>query len=105
MVAAGFTRRAERSWGFGVLDLTRRNVWALFVTPEFEGRGIGSALLTNMVELAFREGNAPVWLTTMPNTRAERFYRSAGWRQTGVTERGELRFELALPPSADPHPG
>ena len=30
--------------GFAVADLSRRNVWALFVDPAFEGRGAGRRL-------------------------------------------------------------
>jgi hypothetical protein len=33
-----------------------------------------------------------MWLTTDPGTRAERFYRRAGWRVTG-SRNGELVFE------------
>lgn len=87
--------------GFGIVDLARRNIWALFVAPGFERRGIGSALLTAMIDWAFAQGKEPLWLTTAPNTRAARFYCDAGWRQTGVDERGELRFELALAADAN----
>jgi GNAT superfamily N-acetyltransferase len=78
--------------GFGIADGTRRNIWALFVAPGFEGQGIGRALLETMTEWLFAQADAPVWLTTAPGTRAERFYRAAGWRETG-RENGELRFE------------
>lgn len=80
--------------GFGILDLSERSIWALFVDPRSERQGIGSALLHAMVEHAFEAGREPLWLTTTPGTRAERFYRQAGWRDTGVDDRGELRFEL-----------
>ena len=81
--------------GFGVVDLVDRNIWALFVDPQHEGKGIGSALLNAMVEHAFKEGSGPLWLTTSPGTRAERFYRQSGWREAGIAADGELRFELS----------
>ena len=83
--------------GFGIVDLSERNIWALFVAPQHEGKGIGSALLKAMVTCAFEESRQPIWLTTTPGTRAEGFYRKAGWQVAGVTETGELRFELQLP--------
>lgn len=81
--------------GFGIVDLSNRNIWALFVAPQHEGKGIGSALLTAMVACAFDESSDPLWLGTTPGTRAERFYRNAGWQEAGVAENGELRFECA----------
>jgi GNAT superfamily N-acetyltransferase len=81
--------------GFGVVDLVDRNIWALFVDPQHEGKGIGSALLNAMVDHAFKKGSEPLWLTTSPGTRAERFYRQSGWREAGIAADGELRFELS----------
>ena len=36
----------------------------------------------------------PLWLGTAPGTRAETFYRKAGWIETGIRQGGEIRFEL-----------
>jgi GNAT superfamily N-acetyltransferase len=81
--------------GFAVADLARGNVWALFVDPAHEGRGIGRRLHDVMIEWLFASGVNPIWLSTEPNTRAERFYRRAGWVQVGIQPSGELRLELA----------
>ena len=80
--------------GFGIVDLSERSIWALFVAPQHEGKGIGSALLEAMVTCAFEESRQPISLTTTPGTRAESFYRQAGWQVAGVTQDGELRFAL-----------
>ncbi len=80
--------------GFGVADQVRRNIWALFVAPEHERRDIGRALLDVMVEWLFQVGPEPIWLSTEPGTRAERFYAAAGWRSVGAEPNGEVRFEL-----------
>jgi GNAT superfamily N-acetyltransferase len=79
---------------FGVADAETRSIWALFVEPGFEGRGIGRALLEAMTVWLFEQSDGPVWLTTAPATRAESFYRAAGWRETGRIN-GEVRFELS----------
>jgi GNAT superfamily N-acetyltransferase len=79
---------------FGIADQLARNIWALFVSPQFEEQGIGRSLLRTMVEWLCQDAGGPIWLTTEPRTRAEQFYRSAGWQETGITEAGEIRFEL-----------
>lgn len=80
--------------GFAVADLARSNVWALFVDPAFEGRGVGRGLHGVMMEWMFAAGAERVWLGTDPGTRAERFYRSAGWRRAGGEPNGEARYEM-----------
>jgi GNAT superfamily N-acetyltransferase len=80
--------------GFAVGDHGRRNIWALFVAPGYERRGIGRALHERMVRWLFEQGRDPLWLTTEPGSRAERFYRAAGWEARGEAPGGEMRFEL-----------
>ena len=80
--------------GFAVVDLTGHNIWALFLHPDHAGRGIGRALHDTMLSWYFRQTTEPVWLGTAPGTRAERFYRQAGWRALGLQADGEVRFEM-----------
>jgi GNAT superfamily N-acetyltransferase len=68
--------------GFAVADRPRANIWALFVHPQYEGRGLGRALHSTMLEWLFSTGVAEAWLGTQPGTRAERFYQASGWRYT-----------------------
>src|SRR5687768_14422677 len=84
-----------RMVGFAVADLTGSNIWALFVDVAFEGRGIGRILHDTMLDWLFASGSEAVWLVTGPGTRAERFYRSAGWRYAGSEPTGEVRFEMS----------
>ena len=46
-----------------------------------------------MVDWFFAAGADRIWLTTDPGTRAEAFYRAAGWRFVGLEESGEARYE------------
>ena len=78
--------------GFGVADAASRSLWALFVGPGFERRGIGRALHDAMVEWLFTVGSAPIWLSTEPDTRAARFYAAAGWTPQPPLANGELCF-------------
>jgi GNAT superfamily N-acetyltransferase len=86
--------------GFAALDLARGSVWALFVSPLTEGRGIGRALHRALLDLASAHGLERLSLTTAPGTRAELFYRQAGWQPAGLTADGEMRFERAVAPSS-----
>ncbi len=82
--------------GFSIVGLTQRNIWALFVHPDFEKQGIGRGLHDIMLNWYFTQTNETVWLGTSPNTRAEAFYRKAGWRETGIHGKGEIKFELTF---------
>lgn len=90
----------ERIVGFSMADSIDSLIWALFLRPECEGRGIGRALLVEAVEWLWSQGSERIWLTTDPGTRAAGFYEHMGWTRTGMTERGEARFELLRPTPA-----
>lgn len=80
--------------GFSIVDMTDNNIWALFVHPEYEGRGIGKKLHDVMLNWYFEQTEKKVWLGTSPNTRAEKFYRMQGWKEVGVHGKGEIKFEM-----------
>ena len=84
--------------GFSMADLEDGSIWALFLLPEWEGRGLGRALLDRAVAWLEGQGCARVWLSTGPGTRAEGFYARLGWERVGMTEGGEVRFERQLTP-------
>lgn len=59
------------------------SIWALFVDPAHEGRGLARTLLQLAVDWLFALGHAQVKLDTTAGTRADRFYAKQGWeRQT-----------------------
>ncbi len=80
--------------GFSIIDLKENNVWALFLRPEFEIKGIGRKLHDIMINWYFEQTKTTIWLGTAPNTRAENFYRKSGWTETGVHGKGEIKFEM-----------
>jgi len=84
----------DRILGFSIVSLEDRNVWALFVDPLFENKGIGRRLHDVMMEWYFTQTSEPIWLSTAPGTRAEKFYRKAGWIESGVYGKGEIKFEM-----------
>lgn len=85
---------AGRVIGFAIGNAETGNIWALFVHPDAEGRGHGGRLHDTMVEWLWSRGRERLWLTTGPGTRAQGFYERRGWRHQGLTEHGEILFEL-----------
>ena len=80
--------------GFAIADLKENNIWALFIKPEYEGKGIGKKLHDTMIDWYFGQKKETVWLGTSPDTRAEIFYRKSGWCDAGKRQNGEIRFEM-----------
>jgi GNAT superfamily N-acetyltransferase len=79
---------------FTIADRASRSIFALFVLPQFEGRGFGSRVLDLALDWLWANGGDLVWLTTGPGTRAARFYEHRGWVATGTTATGDVRYEL-----------
>jgi GNAT superfamily N-acetyltransferase len=82
--------------GFAIADLKDKNIWALFVHPAFESKGIGKKLHDIMMNWYFDQTKETVWLSTAPNTRAEKFYHKAGWKEVGVYGKREIKFEMSF---------
>jgi GNAT superfamily N-acetyltransferase len=80
--------------GFSAADPRDGSIYALFIDEAYEGRGIARALFERACKVLTEAGCSRMWLTTWPGTRAETFYRKAGWRVTG-TDDGNLVFERA----------
>ena len=80
--------------GFAIADLLDHNVWALFLQPGFDKKGIGRKLHDDMLDWYFSQTDSTIWLGTAPNTRAENFYRKAGWKEAGIHGKGEIKFEM-----------
>ena len=81
--------------GFAIVDLVDHNVWALFVHPDHDKKGIGRKLHDTMMDWYFSQTEQKIWLGTAPRTRAESFYRKAGWLETGLHGKGEIKFEMS----------
>ena len=82
--------------GFSAADPRDGTIFALFVHLDYEGRGIGRALLPLACAELKAAGFAVARLNTGPGTRAERFYRADGWREIGRQDDGEIIFEKPI---------
>jgi len=80
--------------GFSIVDIIDKNVWALFVHPDHDKKGIGRELHDRMIDWYFLQTKETIWLGTAPGTRAESFYRKAGWEEIGLHGKGEIKFEM-----------
>lgn len=80
--------------GFAIADLKEHNIWALFLHPDFEKQGIGTILHDQMLDWYFHQTQQTVWLGTAPGTRAETFYKKAGWKLAGMHGKDEVKFEF-----------
>jgi GNAT superfamily N-acetyltransferase len=72
-----------------------RDIFALFVLPQFEGGGIGTLLLDAAVNWLCGNGPKPIRLNTERTTKAFRFYINRGWHETGLLEDGDPVLELS----------
>jgi GNAT superfamily N-acetyltransferase len=82
--------------GFSIIDLKENNIWALFVQPDFENKGIGRQLHDIMLNWFYSISKSSLWLGTSPNTRAEKFYRLSGWKEAGKHGKDEIKFEMSF---------
>ncbi len=82
--------------GFSIVDLIDNNIWALFINPKFEKRGIGKQLHKVMLDWYFEQTKTNVWLGTSPKTKAENFYRKSGWKEIGLHGKNEIKFEMTF---------
>jgi GNAT superfamily N-acetyltransferase len=82
--------------GFSAGDARDGTIWALFVAPGHEGKGIGRALLKTACDALRAAGHQTAMLTTAPGTRAERHYRADGWSDAGHNDKGELILRKPL---------
>ena len=71
-------------------------VFAIYLEPSFFGSGVGRILLAHAVDDLKQRGFTEAFLWVLrDNTRARRFYETAGWRFDG-SEKRELRGEVVL---------
>lgn len=78
--------------GFAMVELDSACLFAAFVLPAHEGRGIGRDLVAVCEAALFRE-NALAWLETDAASRAAGFYRHLGWAHAADLGNGDVRLE------------
>jgi GNAT superfamily N-acetyltransferase len=78
--------------GFSIVNLDDGALFATFVLPTNEGRGIGRRLVQPAGKALF-EQHAVAWLETGEANRAAGFYRRLGWGNEHDIGGGDVRME------------
>jgi len=68
------------------------HIWLMYVNPDAQGQGIGSALLDHITDLVGKHARAATLDVLEGNTHALAFYTARGWTE-------ESRREVPLPGS------
>jgi ribosomal protein S18 acetylase RimI-like enzyme len=76
--------------GFSMAEQNEREIFALFILPEYEGRGFGSALLENAVNWLLQASQESIRLNVEPGTHAFSFYKKRGWREIGSAPKEDV---------------
>lgn len=79
---------------FSMVDLEGGEVFAMFVQPGYEGRGLGRQLMA-VAEAALFEKHQTLFLVTdgRDEIRANGFYQRLGWSQVGRVDGDDVRYE------------
>lgn len=100
-----FLERDGRGWvarvdgvtvAFSYASKLDGSIWALFVDPGHEGKGLAKALLGLATAWLFDIGFAGITLDTGAGTRADLFYARQGWTRGGAGA-ADVRYTLARP--------
>ncbi|WP_153100181.1 GNAT family N-acetyltransferase [Paraburkholderia hayleyella] len=78
--------------GFAMADADEGSVFAVFVQPAWEGRGLGRLLMEKAEAFLF-ERHETIWLETDGRSRASGFCTKLGWNSVRSYDNGDLRFE------------
>lgn len=93
---------------FCYADRANASIWALFVDPDHEGRGLAKRLLNLAVDWLFEVGKESVQLSTGVDTRADRFYAAQGWARGQAERDTNVLYTLnkvTAPPPTGKRPG
>lgn len=104
-VAAGellgfVTLSADHIVGYCFGDVRTGEIVVLALLPDYEGRGIGRALLGEAMQSLHRLGHTRLFLgcNSLSHIRSFGFYRHLGWRSTGRTDpHGDEELEYLFP--------
>ncbi|WP_372397460.1 GNAT family N-acetyltransferase [Azospirillum sp. HJ39] len=78
--------------GFSMIDPDEGSLFAAFVLPSHEGKGIGKELVQAAEDALFSK-HALAWLETAKTSRAAGFYRHLGWGSERDIGDGDIRLE------------
>jgi GNAT superfamily N-acetyltransferase len=94
--AAWIAEIDDQPIAFAIANATAETIFGIFVLPDFEGRGVGRALMQKAEQWLWSQGCEEIWLLTGndPNLRAYGFYCHLGWTPVGVEQQGGMPGEM-----------
>lgn len=78
--------------GFSMILPDEGCLFAAFVLPEYEGRGVGRSLVLLAEQELFKHHEL-AWLETDKNSRAAKFYMQLGWVKKENVSESDIRLE------------
>ncbi|ECB5849787.1 N-acetyltransferase [Salmonella enterica subsp. enterica serovar Stanley] len=78
--------------GFSMVLHENGCLFAAFVLPEYENKGIGRELLMRAETELFKHHEV-IWLETEKNSRAAKIYKHLGWVKKIETDKDHVRLE------------
>jgi len=78
--------------GFSMILPDEGCLFAAFVLPEYEGRGIGRSLV-KLAEHELFKHHQMAWLETDKRSRAAQFYRQLGWGNKKMINGTDIKLE------------
>ncbi|QCI98145.1 GNAT family N-acetyltransferase [Agrobacterium larrymoorei] len=82
--------------GFSMIDVPNASLFAAFVLPAHEAKGLGTQLIA-VAESELFKHHSLIWLETDRDSRAAGFYRHLGWREERKAEGNQIRLTKARP--------
>lgn len=77
--------------GFSMIDVDEASLFAAFVLPSYEGRGLGKKLVLAAEDMLFQH-HGEIWLETDRESRAAGFYRHLGWGNERDAKGNQIRL-------------
>ncbi len=78
--------------GYVISSKKESTIWALFVEQNYQGQGIGKALLQTATRWLNQNGIDKIYLSTAVNSQAEYFYQHLGWHRGSPLETGQVTY-------------
>ncbi|MCU4674669.1 GNAT family N-acetyltransferase [Catenovulum sp. 2E275] len=82
--------------GYVIGSKKESTIWALFIAPEYQGKGIGKALLKTATNWLNENGIQKIYLSTAVNSKAEHFYQHLGWHRGIPLETGQVTYTYPI---------
>ncbi len=82
----------DKTIGFSMILPDEGSLFAAFVLPEYQGKGVGRRLVLLAEQELFKHCEV-AWLETDKNSRAAKFYLQLGWGNKKMINGNDIKLE------------